>query len=187
MTLTDYILEKPVIETERLRIRPMSAADVPALKEWLPDPAVYTYWGKGPSKSEKAPELLFEKAERPAKSFHLGIEEKTSGKVIGDLYIYRIENDRMASAAIRLAPAHQGMGYGTEALSAMTRFCFEHTELRRLWTEVDVRNTASQRMLEKCSWTREGLIRQGKMVNSWCDYFIYAILSEDNAPGACFK
>ena len=179
MALADYIYQKPVIETERLRIRPMSAADVPALTEWMPDPSIYTYWGKGPSKAEKNPELLFEKDEKPTKSFHLGIEEKASGKVIGDLYVYLIENDRMASVAIRLAPTCQGKGYGTEALSAMTKFCFENTELKRLWTKVDTRNIASQKMLEKCGYTREGLIRQGKMVNTWCDYYIYGILSSD--------
>ncbi len=71
------------------------------------------------------------------------------------------------------------MGYGTEALSAMTGFCFENTELKRLWAQVDVRNTASVRMLEKCGYTREGLIRQGKMVNTWCDHYIYGILASD--------
>ena len=62
----------------------------------------------------------------------------------------------------------------------MTRFCFEHTELRRLQAQVDVHNIASQRMLEKCGYTREGLIRQGKMVNTWCDYYIYGILADDS-------
>lgn len=62
---------------------------------------------------------------------------------------------------------------------AMIRFCFENTELQRLWTQVDVRNTASWKMLEKCSYKREGLIRQGKMVNTWCDYYIYGILASD--------
>lgn len=179
MALADYISSKPVIDTERLSIRPMCVKDVPALREWLPDSSVYTYWGKGPSKAEKNPEMLFEKDEKPTKSFHLGIEEKVSGKVIGDLYVYLIENDRMASVAIRLAPSCQGQGYGTEALSAITGFCFEKTELKRLWTEVDVRNIPSQRMLEKCGYTKEGLIRQGKMVNMWCDYYIYGKLSSD--------
>lgn len=179
IVLADYIFTKPVIDTGRLTLRPMCAKDVPALKEWLPDPSIYTYWGKGPSKAEKNPELLFEKAEKPTKSFHLGIEEKASGKVIGDLYVYLIENDRMASVAIRLAPACQGKGYGTEALSAMTNFCFSNTELKRLWTEVDIRNIPSQKMLEKCGYKQEGLIRQGKMVNTWCDYFIYGKLVTD--------
>lgn len=179
MSLADYITEKPVIHTERLIIRPMRIDDVPALREWMPESSIYTYWGKGPSKAEKYPELFFEKPEKPTKSFHLGIEEGESGKVKGDLYVYRIEKDRMASVAIRLAPSMHGRGFGTEALRAITSFCFENTELKRLWTEVDVRNLASQRMLEKCGYTREGLIRQGKMVNSWCDYYIYGKLASD--------
>ena len=179
MALADYIYQKPVTETERLRIRPMSAADVPALTEWMPDPSIYTYWGKGPSKGEKNPQLLFEKEEKPTKSLHLGIALKDADQVIGDIWVYLIENDRMASVAVRLSSNYQGKGYGTEALSAMTKFCFENTELKRLWTEVDTRNIASQKMLEKCGYTREGLIRQGKMVNTWCDYYIYGILSSD--------
>ena len=61
----------------------------------------------------------------------------------------------------------------------MTDFCFRNTELQRLWTKVDVRNTASWKMLEKCGYTREGLVRQGKMVSTWCDYYIYGILGSD--------
>ena len=179
MALEDYISNKPVIETKRLIIRPMSVQDVPALKKWMSDRSIYTYWGKGPSKAEMNPELLFEKAERPTKSFHLGIAEKQNNEVIGDLWVYLIENDRMAQIAIRLSEAQQGKGYGTEALSAMTKFCFENTQLQRLWTKVDVRNTASSRMLEKCGYRKEGLIRQGKMVNTWCDYYVYGILASD--------
>ena len=179
MALADYIFHKPTIETDRLVIRPMTAADVPALREWMPDKSLYTYWGKGPSKAEKNPELMFEKEAKPTKSFHLGIEEKESGNVIGDLWVYLIEKDRMTSVGIRLSSKSQGKGYGTEALAATVEFCFTKTELKRLWAEVDVRNVASVRILEKCGFTREGMIRQGKMVNTWCDYYIYGILDSD--------
>lgn len=179
MALKDYMDNKPVIETDRLVIRPMNVTDIPALKKWMPDGSIYTYWGKGPGKAEKHPELLFEKKERSTKSFHLGIAEKETDEVIGDVWVYLIENHRMAQIAIRLSKEKHGRGYGTEALSAMTGFCFENTELKRLWTQVDVRNTASVRMLEKCGYTREGLIRQGKMVNTWCDHYIYGILASD--------
>lgn len=179
MALADYIYDKPIVETDRLILRKMTVADVPALKEWMPDESIYTFWGKGPGKAEKNPELLFEKDEKLSKSFHLGIAEKDSNKVIGDIWVYLIENDRMAQIAVRLSKSVHGKGFGTESLSAMTRFCFENTELQRLWTKVDVRNTASCRILEKCGYTREGLIRQGKMVNTWCDYYVYGILSSD--------
>ena len=95
------------------------------------------------------PELLFEKEEKPTKSFHLGVALKDDDKVVGDLWVYLIEKDRMASVAIRLSKG------------------------------VDVRNATSCRILEKCGYTKEGHIRQGKMVNTWCDYYIYGILSTD--------
>ncbi len=179
MALKDYINNKPTITTDRLVIRPMIESDVDALREWMSDRSIYEYWGKGPSKAEKKPELLFEKAPKPTKSFHLGIAEKSNDKVVGDIWIYLIEQDRMAQVALRLSKAVHGQGYGTESLLAMTRFCFENTELKRLWTEVDIRNTASCRILEKCGYAREGMIRQGRMVNTWCDYYIYGILSSD--------
>ena len=179
MALSDYIHEKPVIHTSRLCLREMKREDLPSLREWMGNKSIYIYWGKGPGKRDKNPELLFEKPDPPSKSFHLGIEEKDKERVIGDIWVYLIENDRMATIAIRLSPNEQKKGYGTEALNAMTLFIFENTEIKRLWTKVDVRNVPSQRMLEKCGYTREGMIRQGKMVNSWCDYYIYGILSSD--------
>ncbi len=53
MSLEDYIHNKPVIETGRLILRPLVSSDIMALKEWMPDKSIYTYWGKGPGKSEK--------------------------------------------------------------------------------------------------------------------------------------
>ena len=64
MSLTDYIYKKPTIETERLFLRPMTREDVPALCQWMPDKAIYTYWGKNPGKAEKNPALLFDKEEK---------------------------------------------------------------------------------------------------------------------------
>lgn len=93
MALADYINEKPTIRTDRLIIRPMTEEDVPALKEWMSDKSIYTYWGKGPSKAELNPELLFEKEEKPTKSFHLGVALKDDDKVVGDLWVYLIEKD----------------------------------------------------------------------------------------------
>lgn len=179
MALAEYIHAKPVIDAEKVRLRPLQAADVPDIKTWTTDIFVYTYWGKGTGKTDRNPELLFESSPKLVKSFRLGIEEKRSGRLIGEVWVYRIEKKRMASVAIRLAAAWQGKGYGTEALLQMTLFGFRNTELQRLWAEVDVRNIASQRMLEKCKYIKEGVIRQDRMVNTWCDYCIYGILASD--------
>lgn len=179
MALQDYVNSKPSIRTERLTLRELCATDVSALQEWMPDKSIYTYWGKSPGRTDKQPELLFAKAKKPSKSFHLGIELNETQKIIGELWIYLIENDRMAKIAVRFGKTYHGNGYATEAVNAMVRFCFTHTELQRVWTDVDVRNVASCRFLEKCGFTREGTIRQGKMVSTWCDYHLYGILKSD--------
>lgn len=64
MSLKDYINEKPVLETKRLILRVLKPTDVNDLKEWLPNKSIYKYWGKGPSKSDLNPEIIFEKKER---------------------------------------------------------------------------------------------------------------------------
>lgn len=182
MALADYIVEKPVIDAPRLRLRPLRPDDVPALETWMADKSLYAYWGKGPGKTDRQPALLFARPAKPSKSFHLGIEEKPTGKAVGDLWVYRIENDRTGTVAIRLAPSRQGRGFGTEALAAMTRFCFDRTELRHLRAEVDVRNTPSRRMLEKCGYRQEGPVRHGKMVSVQCDYCVYGIQTKPRKP-----
>ena len=35
------------------------------------------------------------------------------------------------------------------------------------------------KILSKILFTKEGLIRQGKMVNTWCDYYVYGIPASD--------
>ena len=70
--LADYINNKPVIETGRLIIRPMTVLDVPSLKKWMTDKSIYAYWGKKPGKAEMHPELLFEKSEKIDKEFPSG-------------------------------------------------------------------------------------------------------------------
>lgn len=177
--LVDYIEHKPTLETPRLRLRTMTATDIPGLREWMPDKSLYTYWGKNAGKADKDPSLLFRKAEKAAKSFHWGIALKESDKVIGEAWVYLIENDRMAKIAYRIAAAEQGRGYAAEALRSVVRFCFDKTELQRLWSDVDVRNIPSCRVLEKCGFTREGMVRQGKMVSTWCDYYLYGLLRSD--------
>lgn len=152
MALAEYIHAKPVIDAEKVRLRPLQAADVPDIKTWTTDISVYTYWGKGPGKTDRNPELLFERSPKPVKSFRLGIEEKRSGRLIGEVWVYRIEKNRMASVAIRLAAAWQGKGYGTEALLQMTlsasetrscsgcgqRWMFEISLPKECWRNADI-------------------------------------------------
>lgn len=179
MSLQDYLLKKPRLHTKQLLLRTMDQNDIEDLKEWLGDLSLYEYWGKRPSKSELHPELLFQKQEKNTKNFHWGIVHKQDHKVIGEMWIYLIENHRMAKLAFRLSHSYQGNGLMAEALKSVVHFCFTNTELQRLWTDVHILNHASYKTLEKVHFKREGHIRQGKMVNTYCDYYLYGLLKSD--------
>ena len=109
---------------------------------------------------------------------------RDTGKVIGELGIFNVENGRMADVAYRIHPAYWGQGITTEALQRTIRYIFEETTLLRLNASADVRNTGSNRVLEKCGIIREGTVRQGKMVSVYCDYHIYGLLKSDYTGNA---
>lgn len=62
-------------------------------------------------KTDKNPSLLFSTPEKPTKSFYLSIEHCESGKVIGVIWAYLIENDRKAKVAYRISEKYKGNGY----------------------------------------------------------------------------
>lgn len=182
--LKDYEIEKPVLETNRLLIRPFNENDVFDLKEWLGNEAVYTYWGRKVSKGERNPELLFTgprswASKKPCIDFRWGIVLKETNKVIGMIELFDIQNNRMGDIGYRVNPAYWNCKFAAEALEKVIEFAFDNTELDRINANVDVRNIASIRVLEKCGFIKEGTIRQGKMVSDYCDYNIYGMLRAD--------
>ena len=51
--------------------------------------------------------------------------------------------------------------------------------LDRLNAEADIENVASNIVLEKCGFTHEGRIRNGKMGNRYCTYNVYGYIRDD--------
>lgn len=82
-----------------------------------------------------------------------------------------------------------GNGYATEAVRAMLQWAYCVLDLNRVEAELDTRNAASARVLEKLGFEREGLRREdcivsGEVSDSW----IYGLLKRDwkADPGAVF-
>lgn len=182
--LKDYLEVKPILETPRLILRTLTPDDVPDLRRWLARDEIYTYWGRPASKGEREPETMFVDPRpwvkrKPSPDFKWGMVSKDTNTVIGDISVFDIENSRMGSVGYRLDPDLWGQGYTSEALAAAVDFIFTRTELDRLHATADVRNVASNRVLEKCGFVHEGTIRHGKMVSVYCDYNIWGMLRED--------
>lgn len=176
--LADYKENKPTIDADRVILQPMVIEHAEDLKEWLGLDEIYTYWGRKVTSGEKNPETMFKKR-KPTFDFRWSVILKENNKVIGEVQIFDIENCRMGDVAYRFNPKYWNQGLATESLQAVIQFIFTKTEIKRLNANADVRNIASNRVLEKCGFVKEGMIRQGKMVSTYCDYYIYGLLEED--------
>jgi len=78
------------------------------------------------------------------------------------------------------APIERGKGYGTEAVQLMIDYLFLSKELARIHAIADVRNRASQRVLEKAGLQREGTMRKCLFNRGeWRDYYLYSILRDE--------
>ena len=77
-----------------------------------------------------------------------------------------------------LNPDYWGQGLGSEAVAAVTDYGFKKRELPEVTAEVDPRNKASIRLLEKLGFDETGrksrTIQVGK---HWCDSVYHALAS----------
>jgi ribosomal-protein-alanine N-acetyltransferase len=79
----------------------------------------------------------------------------------------------------------QGQGLMTEAVRAATTFGIESAGLHRVQAAVMPRNGASQRVLEKAGYRREGLaLRYLCIAGAWEDHLIFATTAEEWAARA---
>jgi RimJ/RimL family protein N-acetyltransferase len=79
-----------------------------------------------------------------------------------------------------IVPSERDKGYATEAMKIMTDYLSLSKEIVRLRVRTDTRNLASQRVLEKAGFLKEGLLRKAAFIRGdWRDLFIYSILREE--------
>lgn len=108
------------------------------------------------------------------------IIEKKDGTKIGAIIHFLVQPAGRVEVGYALVPGERGKGYGTEALQMMVDYLFLAKNIERIEATTDTRNSASQRILEKVGFKREGIIRKsGFCRNEWVDDCLYGILREE--------
>jgi ribosomal-protein-alanine N-acetyltransferase len=80
----------------------------------------------------------------------------------------------------RLVPQARNKGYCTEAARVLVDFLFLSKNIVRIQAKTNPRNVASQRVLEKAGFKREGLIRKDVFIRGqWQDSVLYSIFREE--------
>jgi RimJ/RimL family protein N-acetyltransferase len=108
------------------------------------------------------------------------IIQKKDGIKIGLIGHWFNQPYRMMEIVYSLIPNERAKGYGTEAVELVVDYLFLSKDLARIQAIADVRNKASQRVLEKAGFQREGTIRKSLFNRGELrDYYLYSILREE--------
>ena len=174
----------PVITTPRIILRWLSEDDIDGLYAVFSDPQVMRYWSSGPlANREAAAALQREIADSNEKETMIkwGLALRDSNLVIGTTTLFNLSLDNgRAEIGYALGSAHWGKGYMNEALRALVAHAFEVMNLRRLEADVDPRNAASIRTLERLGFQREGFLRERWHVcGEIQDAFFYGLLRRE--------
>jgi [ribosomal protein S5]-alanine N-acetyltransferase len=107
--------------------------------------------------------------EQPATRFCIEI----NGTAVGGIGVHPGQDVHRHTATMGywLGEQFWGRGIMTEAVTAVTDFCFENFPLRRISAEVFSNNPASSRVLEKAGFNFEGrlkdhVLKDGKLLDS---------------------
>jgi ribosomal-protein-alanine N-acetyltransferase len=180
------------IVTERLTLRPPRTADVPEVRRALRQNAAHLQpWSVAPVAGEDATSLtsvsralLRHRREwKHGQAYALLISPRDNERsVIGRIALGGVLRGAFQNAYLGywIDAEHQGRGLITEAVQAATAFALSSAGLHRVQAAVMPPNVASQRVLEKSGFRREGLaVRYLCIAGEWEDHVIYALTSEE--------
>ncbi len=180
----------PSLSTERLVLRETADRDLQSVFEMESDAIAMRYWSKLPIRDlEEARETL-ERAKRgfPERAWlRWSITRREDDAMLGHVSLFSFsEQNRRAEIGYGLLRRYWGQGFMHEALSAVIDYGFGALGLRRLEADIDPRNAASLRALERLGFTREGLLRERWQVGEEIsDSALLGLLAREwNAGGA---
>jgi len=159
----------PVLRTDRLILRPFDSGDASDLLRLFADPEVVRYWSTGAWTDIAQAEAMIAEAQQGYRDGALqryAIALADSNRLIGICNLRgRFEQNRRCELGYALGSAHWGRGYAGEALEALLGHAFGALDLNRIEADIDPRNEASARLLEKLGFRREGLMPERWIVH----------------------
>jgi RimJ/RimL family protein N-acetyltransferase len=105
---------------------------------------------------------------------------KKDGTRIGEIRHFLDLPHQLMELACWLVLSERKKGHATEATQLMVDYLFLSKEIARIQAIVDVRHIASQRVLEKAGFQREGTMRNETFDRgAWRDFYLYSILRRE--------
>jgi ribosomal-protein-alanine N-acetyltransferase len=171
-----------------VRLRQVTPGDAPGLlrlyeenreflRPWEPErsPEFYTL--------ERQRQLI----EKEITERRLGLREvfvirDDSGDIVGRISLNDVVRGvtQTVNVGYNIAQRVNGRGYATETVRLAVDYAFDDLKLHRVAAGTMLSNVASQRVLEKAGFRREGIAKRLIKINGrWEDHYLFAITIED--------
>ena len=180
---------KPVLEGERLVLRPHLEGDFEAVHEFSSDGDVCKYMQWGPNNEEQSRRFLAStlagQSILPKKQFDWVIVVKQTGLVVGSFTLRLLDgaaydDAKMGEVGYVLSRAAWGQGYATEAADLAVDFAFDVLGLHKVSATCEPLNFASAKVLQKAGMRAEGYLRKHILIKGeWRDTLIFGCVAEE--------
>lgn len=156
----------PESEHPLVTLRPIVAADLPVWFAYLSLPAVYEHISWKPPSAAQLEHHDSARAEHtPASLFRMAIADRASGRMVGSIGFHTVSPEhRTAELAYDLSPPAWGRGIASAMARTLVDWAHGHVGLLRVQATALSSNTRSIKVLERCGFQREGLLRSYRLV-----------------------
>ncbi len=156
----------------------MGKEDLPLFAEWVNKPEFFGEYNPLRQTSKMEIEKDFDKSTLEQTGF---IIEKKDGSKIGFICHFVLVHPagKLLEIGYSLVSSERGKGYCTEAVRIMVDYLFLSRDIMRIQACTDTRNLASQKVLEKAGFKKEGTMRKYLFLRGELrDACMYSILQE---------
>lgn len=178
--MSDFFSEFPVVELKDVVLREIHPRDVEGFYRYISSEEVIKYLADSeiPSSPETAKIELMYWGGLFAKrsSVYWAIADKKSGEIIGTCGFNSWSREhRRVEISYDLSYQYWGKGIMTSVVAHLTEFAFSRMNARRIQATIVDFNKGSLRVLEKCGYAQEGLMKNFGIINSnSCSFYMYS-------------
>lgn len=165
------------IVTKQFTLRPLKLSDLNALTKNVNDKTIARYTGRipYPYTVQNGRSWLRRKIQEQKKRIAYPRAIDINGELVGIIEICRIIRGHKASLGYWIAKKYRDQGIMSRAIREMVRYGFKTLKLKRIYAYVFPQNIASQKVLERNGFVKEGLlIKHVRKDNKFRDLFIFA-------------
>lgn len=176
----------PIIHTKRLDLIEIREKHLCDLYKLFGDENATRFYNLLPLQKEEDAQMLIDRFRSrfsEGLAIRWGIAIKGEQHIIGTVGFNSYENNHKATIGYDLQTLYWGKGYATEALRAVINFGFQSLGINRIEAEIMTGNLASEKVLSKLGFTKEGVLRQWMLWNGkHYDMAMYSLLKDEHIP-----